>query len=157
MFSNFFIFLLFYFIVVFLDLLIAPAKDKVHLYEVVIRNANLLFVFSGILLLLYDPYAFPFQFEYIFNFFFLHNFYLHFSVDGVSLTMVLLSIFLLPFCILVSWQSILYRRKAFYLLLFLVIFLLLFVFTVMDLFYFYLGFEIILIPMFILIGVLGFA
>lgn len=107
------------------------------------------------LLLFYDVYAFPFQFEFVFPLLKIHPFFIHLALDGVSLTLIILSAFLLPFCVLVSWQAITYRRKSFFFLLFFVTFLLFFVFSVMDLFFFYFFFEIILIPMFFLIGVWG--
>lgn len=153
MFDNFFLFLLCFFLVILLDIGIVPTKDKTQLYSVVIRDANLLFVFSCGLFLFYDTLSFPFQYEYIFPLFTWHNFYYHIGLDAVSICFIILSAFLLPFCVLISWQSILYRRKAFFFLLFLVVFFLFNVFSVLDLFFFYFFFEAILVPMFILIGV----
>lgn len=65
------------------------------------------------------------------------NVYYLIGVDGISLWLIILSAFLVPFCILVSWQSIDYRIKEFYLLLFLIEFLLFNVFAVLDIFWFY--------------------
>jgi NADH:ubiquinone oxidoreductase subunit 4 (subunit M) len=96
-----------------------------------------------------------FSYSILFLYFSFQNFFLHLAIDGVSLTLIFLSTFLLPFCILVSWQSIVYRTKLFYFLLYSVVVLLFFVFTSVDLLFFYFFFEIILIPMFILIGVWG--
>jgi len=77
------------------------------------------------------------------------------GIDGVSLWLVILSAFLMPYCILVSWQSIDHRIKEFYILLLIIEFLLFNVFSVLDIFWFYTFFEGILLPMFILIGVYG--
>ena len=41
------------------------------------------------------------------------NFYYHVGVDGISLFMILLSTFLIPFCILSSWISIKKRIKEY--------------------------------------------
>ena len=77
------------------------------------------------------------------------------GVDGISMPFVLLTTFLMPFCILASWRSIKTRVKA-YLIAFLVLeTLMLGVFEALDLLMFYVFFEGGLIPMFLIIGVWG--
>ena len=77
------------------------------------------------------------------------------GIDGLSLFFVLLTTFLIPICILVSWTSIFLYVKE-YCIAFLVLeSLLITVFSVLDLFLFYIFFESVLIPMFIIIGVWG--
>ena len=83
------------------------------------------------------------------------NIYYSLGIDGVSIFFVILTTLLIPFCVLISWSSIKYRTKEFLLMLILVELLLVNVFTVLDLFFFYIFFEGVLIPMFILIGVWG--
>ena len=78
-----------------------------------------------------------------------------FNADGVSLLFIGLSILLIPVCILISYQSIVHLHKEFIILLFFILFILIGVFTVMDIFGFYILFESVLIPMFILIGIWG--
>lgn len=77
------------------------------------------------------------------------------GVDSFSLWFILLSTFLIPICILVSWENIKFRIKEFLLLLFFLEFLLIQIFSITDLIIFYLLFEGVLIPMFIMIGVWG--
>jgi proton-translocating NADH-quinone oxidoreductase chain M len=77
------------------------------------------------------------------------------GVDSISLYFIVLSTFLIPVCIIASWESIKYRMKEFLLLLFFVEFCLVNVFSVLDLLLFYLFFEAVIIPMFIIIGVWG--
>ena len=78
-----------------------------------------------------------------------------FGVDGISMPFVLLTAFLMPFCIAASWVSITYRVRD-YMIAFLVLeSLMLGVFTALDLMLFYLFFEAGLIPMFLIIGVWG--
>lgn len=77
------------------------------------------------------------------------------GIDGISLFFILLTTFLIPVCILLSWESITYRVKEFLILLILTEFLLINVFSVLDLFFFYIFFESILIPIFLIIGVWG--
>jgi NADH-quinone oxidoreductase subunit M len=79
----------------------------------------------------------------------------HMGVDGISLLFVLLTTFLMPFCILASWESVTNRVKE-YMIAFLVLEVLMIgVFTALDLMLFYVFFEAGLIPMFIIIGVWG--
>lgn len=77
------------------------------------------------------------------------------GVDGISMPFVLLTAFLMPICIIASWQSITVRVKE-YMVAFLVLeTLMLGVFCALDLVLFYLFFEGGLIPMFLIIGVWG--
>ena len=78
-----------------------------------------------------------------------------FMADGISLIFVGLSTLLIPVCILTSWKSIKYLQREFLICLFSVSFLLMGVFTVMDLLGFYILFEATLIPMFLIIGIWG--
>ncbi|HEX5999337.1 MAG TPA: NADH-quinone oxidoreductase subunit M [Hyphomicrobiaceae bacterium] len=77
------------------------------------------------------------------------------GVDGISMLFVVLTAFLMPFCIIASWGSIQNRVKE-YLIAFLILeSLMIGVFCALDLVLFYLFFEGGLIPMFLIIGVWG--
>ncbi|MCG6121159.1 MAG: NADH-quinone oxidoreductase subunit M [Microvirga sp.] len=77
------------------------------------------------------------------------------GVDGFSLPFILLTTFLMPFCIVASWNSIQTRVKE-YMVAFLVLeTLMIGVFAALDLVLFYVFFEAGLIPMFLIIGVWG--
>ncbi len=77
------------------------------------------------------------------------------GVDGISMLFVILTTFLMPLCILASWEAIETRVKE-YMIAFLVLeTLMIGVFVALDLMLFYLFFEAGLIPMFIIIGVWG--
>jgi NADH-quinone oxidoreductase subunit M len=77
------------------------------------------------------------------------------GVDGISMLFVILTTFLMPLCILASWESIEERVKE-YMIAFLVLeTLMLGVFCALDMVLFYLFFEGGLIPMFLIIGVWG--
>ncbi|THF59699.1 NADH-quinone oxidoreductase subunit M [Ollibium composti] len=79
----------------------------------------------------------------------------HMGVDGISMLFVILTTFLMPLCILASWESIQKRVKA-YMIAFLVLeTLMIGVFCALDIVLFYVFFEAGLIPMFIIIGVWG--
>jgi NADH-quinone oxidoreductase subunit M len=77
------------------------------------------------------------------------------SVNGISLWLILLSTFLTPICVLISWRSIQNRVKEFYAFLLLLEFGLIGVFLAQDLFLFYVFWEVSLVPMYFLIGIWG--
>jgi NADH-quinone oxidoreductase subunit M len=77
------------------------------------------------------------------------------GVDGISVLFVLLSTFLVPLCILASWESIGTRVKE-YMIAFLVLeTLMVGMFSALDFLLFYIFFEAVLIPMFLIIGIWG--
>ena len=79
----------------------------------------------------------------------------HMGVDGISMLFVILTTFLMPFCILASWQAI-NERVSQYMMAFLVLeTLMIGVFCALDLVLFYVFFEGGLIPMFLIIGIWG--
>ena len=79
----------------------------------------------------------------------------HMGVDGISLFFVLLSTFLTPICILSSWEAVKVRVRE-YMIAFLVLeTMMVGMFCALDLLVFYIFFEGVLIPMFIIIGVWG--
>ncbi len=77
------------------------------------------------------------------------------GVDGISMPFVLLTTFLMPFCILASWRSIQTRVKSYFIAFLLLETLMIGVFEALDLLLFYVFFEGGLIPMFLIIGVWG--
>ncbi|CAN0653164.1 NADH-quinone oxidoreductase subunit M [Nitratireductor aquimarinus] len=79
----------------------------------------------------------------------------HMGVDGISMLFVILTTFLMPLCILASWNSVEHRVKE-YMIAFLILeTLMIGVFCALDIVLFYVFFEAGLIPMFIIIGVWG--
>lgn len=83
------------------------------------------------------------------------NIYYSLGIDGVSIFFLILTAFLTPICIMISWNSITHKIKEYMIMLLLTELLLLNVFAVLDLIFFYIFFESVLIPMFIIIGVWG--
>ena len=77
------------------------------------------------------------------------------GLDGISLLLVLLTTFLLPISVLVSWEQIKEKERAFYAMLLVLGTGMLGVFLAFDLFLFYIFWEITLIPMYFLVGVWG--
>jgi NADH-quinone oxidoreductase subunit M len=83
------------------------------------------------------------------------NIHYHMGVDGFSLWLVVLTTFLTPLCVLISWNSIHERVKEFFIILLILETALIGVFTSLDLFLFYFFWEATLIPMALLIGMYG--
>jgi len=79
----------------------------------------------------------------------------HMGVDGISLFFVLLSTFLVPICILSAWEAVQKRVKEYMLSFLLLETLMVGMFCALDYVLFYVFFEGVLIPMFIIIGVWG--
>ena len=79
----------------------------------------------------------------------------HMGVDGISMPFVLLSTFLTPLSILASWKVITHRVRE-YMIAFLVLeTMMVGMFVSLDMLMFYLFFEAVLIPMFLIIGIWG--
>jgi NADH-quinone oxidoreductase subunit M len=79
----------------------------------------------------------------------------HLGVDGMSMFLVLLTTFLTPVSVLASWSSISHRVKEFFVMLLLLEVGVVGVFLSLDLFLFFLFWEVMLIPMAFLIGIWG--
>jgi NADH-quinone oxidoreductase subunit M len=83
------------------------------------------------------------------------NIHYHMGMDGISMWLAVLTTFLTPLCVLISWNSIHERVKEFFILLLVLESGLIGVFVSLDLFLFYFFWEATLIPMALLIGVYG--
>ena len=77
------------------------------------------------------------------------------GIDGISLTMVLLTTLLMPLSVLGSWKYITERERGYYALLVVLTTGMLGVFLATDLFLFYVFWEVMLIPMYFIIGIWG--
>ena len=131
--------------------------------EIVARNARFValwtslitFVLSLMLWFQFDASDAGFQFEE--NVVWIETFKIryHLGIDGISLFFILLSTLLTPICVLASWESITERVKE-YMIAFLVMeTMMVGMFSALDMVVFYVFFEGVLIPMFLIIGVWG--
>jgi NADH-quinone oxidoreductase subunit M len=77
------------------------------------------------------------------------------GVDGFSLLLIMLTTFLTPLCVLATWDDIQHRVKEFMVCLLALMSGMIGVFVSLDLFLFYVFWEVMLIPMYLLIGVWG--
>nr|YP_009739223.1 NADH dehydrogenase subunit 4 [Palmaria decipiens]QIC19662.1 NADH dehydrogenase subunit 4 [Palmaria decipiens] len=136
-------------------LLFIPASSKNLCRDVAFSVVGLSFLSSLFLWLEFDSSDPSFQFLLTANWLPSFNLYYTIGVDGISLFFIILTTFLILLCVLVSWGSVTHSVKE-YLICFLVLeFLLIQVFCVLDLLLFYIFFESVLMPMFIIVGVWG--
>jgi NADH-quinone oxidoreductase subunit M len=131
--------------------------------EVVDRNCRsaalitslVTFLVSLLLWVHFDPTKAGFQFEEKVAWIPALNIGYHMGIDGISLFFVLLSTLLTPICVLASWEAVQTRVKE-YMVAFLVLeTFMVGMFCALDLALFYVFFEGVLIPMFLIIGVWG--
>ncbi len=131
--------------------------------EVVARNARnmalwtslVTFVLSLFLWFNFDRSSAAFQFVERVEWFPAARIRYQMGVDGISMMFVLLSTLLTPICVLASWESIRTRVKE-YMIAFLILeTMMVGMFCALDFLLFYVFFEGVLIPMFIIIGVWG--
>jgi NADH-quinone oxidoreductase subunit M len=83
------------------------------------------------------------------------NIYYFIGVDGISVLFILLSTLTAILCVLISWESIKTKVKEFYISILLTTAFMIGVFCSLDFFLFYIFWEAMLIPMFLIIGVWG--
>lgn len=145
------------FFVLFLSILTVffiPKSNRFFLKQFSLSVSGLILFLSSVLLVNFNTNNYYFQNIVYYN---VGSNYLNlsysFGVDGISIFFFFLSSFLIFLCILFVWEEKLLKE---YLLILLVLnLLLLLVFSVLDLFLFYIFFEAILIPMYLMIGTLG--
>jgi NADH-ubiquinone oxidoreductase chain 4 len=108
---------------------------------------------SLVIFILFDFSSIQFQFVQEYHEIGSFNFYL--GLDGLSIYFVLLTTFITPIALLSNWASIRENIKSYIIIVLLLEALLLTVFLVLDILLFYIFFESILPPLFILIGLFG--
>lgn len=125
----------------------------IHLPLLSLIVTGLTFFLSCLLLLQFKNLPFPFILKYTLHIKYV-NLNLLFGLDGISVLFFILSSFLIFLCVLFIYQEKAFFKEYIFSLI-LLEFLLLLVFTVLDLFFFYIFFEAILIPMFFIVGIWG--
>ena len=122
---------------------------------VALWTSSITFLLSIILLLNFNSNINGFQFVEKSEWIPISNISYHMGVDGISLPFVVLSTFLIPICIISSLNNI-KKQVPIFMSLFLVLEVLMVgTFCAMDLLVFYIFFEAVLIPMFLIIGIWG--
>lgn len=110
----------------------------------------LLFVMSIVLWIGFNPYEQTFQLHLTLT---NTDFSFYFGLDGISLLFIFLTTFLFPICILYNWNNVYKIKAEFYIIMITMELLLIAIFSTQNLLFFYICFEIVLVPLFILIGI----
>jgi NADH-ubiquinone oxidoreductase chain 4 len=121
--------------------------------RIALATAMVNFIVSIVLWGEFDSSASQYQFVQEFNNLSFCHF--HIGVDGISLYFILLTTFITPICILSNWDTIKLGMKYFLIAFLLLETLLIAVFVVLDLMLFYIFFESVLIPLFLIVGIWG--
>ena len=120
---------------------------------IALSTSILNFFISLVIFILFDFSTNQFQFVQEYHEISYFDFYL--GVDGLSIYFILLTTIIIPISLLSNWKSISKDVEAYIMLILLLESLLLAVFLVLDILLFYIFFESILPPLFILIGIFG--
>jgi proton-translocating NADH-quinone oxidoreductase chain M len=132
-----------------------PSTNQLYLKTCGLFFSGLTFLLSLILWLWFDKSYGGFQFVNKITWIPFLNLNLNLGIDGISIFFIILTGLLIFLCILLSWNSVQNYVKE-YLIAFLAMeVMLLLVFSILDLLLFYVFFESILIPMFLIIGIWG--
>ncbi len=123
--------------------------------RIALTTTLLTFLLSIPLWVGFDSTTPAFQFEEFSPWFEGYKINYHLGIDGISLFMVLLTTFLMPLCILCSWESVSKRVREFMIAFLVLESFVIGVFCALDLLLFYIFFEGMLIPMYLIIGVWG--
>ena len=136
-------------------LLPIPSSNTMQLKLIALNTSCLTFILSLFVWIFFNKSIGTFQFVNKFFWIPILNLNFPIGIDGISLFFLLLTTLLIPICLLTSWDSVKLDLKK-YLISFLVMeFFLIGVFCVLDLLLFYIFFESVLIPMFLIIGIWG--
>ena len=136
-------------------LAITPSKEETLLKVIALNFACFSFIGSLIVWFFFHKSVGYFQFVTKFDWIPFLNLTFTLGVDGISLFFLLLNTLLIPLCLLTSWNSINTNIKEFLILFSVLNFFLIGTFCVLDLLLFYIFFESVLIPMFLIIGIWG--
>jgi proton-translocating NADH-quinone oxidoreductase chain M len=136
-------------------LLLVPSRETRLLKFIGLNSACASFIGSLLLWGSFSKSVGFFQFLVKLSWFPLLTLNFTLGVDGISLFFILLTTLLIPLCILTSWNSVGHSLKEFLIAFLALDFLLIGVFCVLDLLFFYIFFESVLIPMFVIIGIWG--
>jgi proton-translocating NADH-quinone oxidoreductase chain M len=137
-------------------LFVPSGKSQVRITKFIGLSFSCLnFLTSLVLWIGFDHASSQFQFVEQINWLDTLNIQFNLGIDGISLFFIILTTFLVPACMLISWNSIDHNQKGVFIAFLVLEALMICVFEILDLLLFYVFFESVLIPMFIIIGVWG--
>jgi NADH-quinone oxidoreductase subunit M len=131
-----------------------PKNDQLTRW-LALATSLAVFAVSLLLWVRFDPSTHEFQFVERMPWIPAFNIEYAVGLDGISILLVLLTTLITPICILCSWQAIQARVKQFMMAILLMETAMIGVFAALDFVFFYVLWEAMLIPMFLIIGVWG--
>jgi NADH-quinone oxidoreductase subunit M len=136
-------------------LLVLRSDDHILIRRIALWASIVEFIFSLALLWKFNLANGDYQFQEMHDWISGWNISYHVGIDGISLFLVLLTTFLTPLAILCSWESIRENVKGFFVAILVIETAMIGVFVSLDLFLFFLFWELTLIPMYFMIGMWG--
>ena len=134
------------------------SKDKRIYSNILAKNIALMSSIINLIISLVIYILFDFntnQFQFVQEHYNLSYFDIYLGIDGISIYFIMLTTIIMPIALLSNWNSITENIKSYLIIMLLLETLLLAVFLVLDILLFYIFFESILPPLFILIGLFG--
>ena len=136
-------------------LLFVPASNHSLLKSIALNVSCLSYIISLFLWVFFNKSVGSFQFVSKLLWIPFLNLNFSLGIDGISLFFILLTTLLIFLCILISWTSVDTNIKEFLIAFLVMEFFLIGVFSSLDLLLFYIFFESVLIPMYLIVGVWG--
>ena len=136
-------------------LLCVPSSNDSMLKAVALNTSCIVYLISLFLWVFFNKSIGSFQFVSRILWIPFLNFNFSIGIDGISLFFVLLTTLLIFLCILISWTSVKTYIKEFLIAFLILEFFLIGVFSILDLLLFYIFFESVLIPMYLIVGIWG--
>lgn len=136
-------------------LLCIPSSNDSMLKAVALNISCIVYIISLFLWVFFNKSIGSFQFVSRILWIPFLNLNFSIGIDGISLFFVLLTTLLIFLCILISWTSVKVHIKEFLIAFLILEFFLIGVFSILDLLLFYIFFESVLIPMYLIVGIWG--
>ena len=136
-------------------LLFVQKDSRKQIFSISIWTSCITFLFSLLLWVNFNSNTVFFQFVYKLKWFDFLNIHYQTGLDGISLFFLILSTFLIILCVLTGFTTVKNFLKEYMICFLLLEFFLIQVFCVLDILLFYIFFESVLLPMFLIIGIWG--
>ena len=136
-------------------ILLIPKNDQVSIRHSALFFSLMTFISSLYLIFYFDPIATGMQFEINVSWIEQLGISYRLGIDGISLLLIVLTTFLTMIAVLSAFKAVERAHKAFFAMILLLETGMLGVFASMDLFLFYVFWEVMLVPMYFLIGIWG--
>jgi NADH-ubiquinone oxidoreductase chain 4 len=128
-------------------------ENIIHAKYIALSTSVLNLIVSFIIFVLFNSSSN--QFQFVQEHYNIQLFDIYLGIDGISIYFILLTTIIIPIALLSNWESINENVKSYLIIILLLETLLLAVFLVLDILLFYIFFESVLPPLFILIGLFG--